>query len=112
MSHSQENNSDFVLVHDDELIGILERDAEAPDSEPGSSSVVPHAPSMSDSIQKIIGNLRDSDSGLTVLQCVYIEIVIIVLIIACRAERLETQPAKQQLDIVKKKTTRRQHNSL
>lgn len=34
-SHSQENNSDFVLVHDDELIGILERDAAALDSEPG-----------------------------------------------------------------------------
>ena len=39
LSHSQENNSDFVLVHDDELIGILERDAAALDSEPGSSAV-------------------------------------------------------------------------
>ena len=37
LSHSQENNSDFVLVHDDELIGILGKDAAALDSEPGSS---------------------------------------------------------------------------
>ena len=33
---SQENSSDFVLVHDDELIGILGKDAAALDSEPGS----------------------------------------------------------------------------
>lgn len=45
-----ENDSDFVLVHDDELIRILERDAAALDSEPGSSSMVPHAPSISGSI--------------------------------------------------------------
>ena len=37
MPHSQENASSFVLVHDDELIGILERDAAALDYEPGSS---------------------------------------------------------------------------
>ncbi|EDR00706.1 uncharacterized protein LACBIDRAFT_395936 [Laccaria bicolor S238N-H82] len=32
-----ENDSDLILVHDDELIGILKRDAAALDSEPGSS---------------------------------------------------------------------------
>ena len=30
-SHSQESDSEFVLVHDDELIGMLERDAAALD---------------------------------------------------------------------------------
>ena len=31
LSHSQESDSEFVLVHDDELIGMLERDAAALD---------------------------------------------------------------------------------
>ena len=53
LSHSQDSDSEFVLVHDDELIGMLERDAAALDSEPGSSSAVLHAPL----VQKMIGNL-------------------------------------------------------
>ena len=52
-SHSQESDSEFVLVHDNELIGMLERDAAALDSEPGSSSAVLHAPL----VQRMIGNL-------------------------------------------------------
>lgn len=58
LSHSQESDSEFVLVHDDELIGMLERDAAALDSEPGSSSAVLHAPALgSGAIQKMIENL-------------------------------------------------------
>ena len=53
LSHSQDSDSEFVLVHDDELIGMLERDAAALDSVPGSSSAVLHAPL----VQKMIGNL-------------------------------------------------------
>jgi len=40
LCRSQENDSDLVLVHDDELIGILERAAADLDSESRSSSMV------------------------------------------------------------------------
>ena len=93
LSCSQGNDLDFVLVHDDELIEILERDAVDLVSEPRSSSMVPHSPSISDRIQKIIRKLQDSDSGSTDL-CVPLKIVIIVLIIARQTGPRETQPTK------------------
>ena len=52
LSHSQESDSEFVLVHDDELIGMLERDAAALDLNQAA-----HQQFCMPAIQKMIGNL-------------------------------------------------------
>ena len=59
LSHSQENNSDFVLVHDDELIGILGKDAAALDSEP--ESLVGQRAVCQTLYDRVIGELKKPD---------------------------------------------------
>lgn len=91
---SQGNDLEFVLVHDNELIAILERDVAHLVTETRSSSPVPHIPSSSNTTKRITPKPQDSASGSTDL-CVTIEIVIIVLIIARQAGPLQTQPTKR-----------------
>ena len=56
LSHSQENNSDFVLVHDDELIGVLGKDAAALDFEPVGRRAV-----CQTLYDRVIGELKKPD---------------------------------------------------